>query len=258
MLQVRCISATSHRTSRQSRGTSVPHTLWFLTPGDGKEGKETPFQPHKSAATTINCFSSRLLIPHRLPPDPRLLLPLLTEPPPQILHPPKIQPRARKHDHEIEDAESPEDPIIPPLVLVIRIEAPSELIAAGVLAELAQAVRAGLHVAARLGDEGRGVGIAGLAGRGGEAGEFRGGAADGSVVRGDAEEAFEEVGEGGEVVHPSAPELWRMVSRGLEWHDRIMEIKRVTGSGGTYSWQCGKGDHHAAEGDHEQEEDWHE
>ena len=103
-------------------------------------------------------------------------------------------------------------------MIIVHIKPPSELIAVGVLAELAQAVRARLHVAAGLGDEGRRVGIAGLAGRGGEAGHFGGGAADGSVVRGDAEEAFEQVGEGGEVVHPSAPELWKrgVVSKDLQ------------------------------------------
>ena len=113
-------------------------------------------------------------------------------------------------------------------MLVVHIEPPGELVAVGVLAELAQAVRAGLHVAAGLGDVGRGVGSAGCAWGGGEAGHFGGGAADGSVVRGYAEETFEQVGEGGEVVHPSAPELWErgVVSKG---RDGAIELGRSRG-----------------------------
>lgn len=172
--------------------------------------KGKTLQPHKSATTVTispSIHPSRFLARARLPPNPRLLLPLLTKPPPQIFHPTQIQPRSRKYNHEIKNAERPEDAIIAPLVIIIRIEPLRELVAVGVLAELAQPVRARLHVAAGLRDEGCCVGIAGLAGGSGEAGDFGGGAADGSVVRGDAEEAFEQVGEGGEVVHPSAPEL---------------------------------------------------
>ena len=56
-------------------------------------------------------------------------------------------------------------------------------------------------------DKGRSVGLAGLAWGRKEAGELVGVADDGPVVHGYAEEAFEEVGEGGEVVHPGLPEL---------------------------------------------------
>ena len=137
---------------------------------------------------------SCLFIPHlrRLP-----LLPCSrTQRPSNLLHSPQVKPRANKHHQEIEAAESPKDAVIQPLVPIEDVEPGRVFVAGGVLAELAETVAAVLHVAAGLGDEGSGVGLACLTRRGREAGEFVGGADDGAAVGGDGEEAFKEIAEG--------------------------------------------------------------
>ena len=149
---------------------------------------------------TIKSAPSCLLTPHLLrlplPPPRRREIPLNT------LSPTKIKPRAKENHHEIEHTERPEYPIIQPSIAVINIKSRRKLIPIRILAELAQAIAAVLDVAADLLGEGCGVGFAGQARWGGEAGEFGGGAAHGAVVGGDAEKAVEEVAEGGQVVHP--------------------------------------------------------
>lgn len=141
--------------------------------------------------THISC----LLIPQmRRPP---LLPRSRTERPLDLRHASHVKPRANKHHQEVEAAVSPKDAIIQPLVPIEDVEPGRVFVAGGVLAEFAQTVAAVLHVAARLGDEGGGVGLACLTGRGREAGEFVGGADDGAAVGGDGEEAFEEIAERG-------------------------------------------------------------
>ena len=140
--------------------------------------------------THVSCLLT--LHPRRLPLLPRSR----TEFPLNRLHSPQIKPRANKDHQEIEAAKGPKDAIIQPSVFIEDVEPGRVLVAGGVLAELAEAVAAVLHVAACLSDEGGGVGLACLTWRGGEAGEFFGGADDGAAVGGDGEEAFEEIAEG--------------------------------------------------------------
>ena len=118
-----------------------------------------------------------------------------TERPLDLRHAPHVKPRADKHHQEVEAAVSPKDAVIQPLVPIEDVKSSRVFVACGVLAEFAQTVAAVLHVAARLGDEGGGVGLACLTWRGREAGEFVGGADDGAAVGGDRDEAFEEIAE---------------------------------------------------------------
>lgn len=118
-----------------------------------------------------------------LPPPP-------PKPPPQPPQPPKIKPTRHKNHPEIKRTISSKNAIIQPLTLIAQIKPPQKFIPVRILAELAQAVAAVLHIAACPRDEGCRVGLAALAGRRGEAGEFVRGADDGAVVGGDAEEAF--------------------------------------------------------------------
>lgn len=127
---------------------------------------------------------------------------LLLRPPQKPLLSPQNQPRTQKNHPKIKPAKRQKDPKIHPLLRIKHVEALRVLVAGGVLAKLAQPVHALLDIAAVLGDEVERVGLAGLAGRGGKPGEFVGGADQGAIVDGDAEEAFEEVVEWGEVVHP--------------------------------------------------------
>jgi hypothetical protein len=153
-----------------------------------------------AAKARPNPTSSNLLISHL----PRLLLPPRTRAK-EILDPlptPQEKPGTRKHDHKIKNTKRPKDPIIHPPIAIVNIEPPCEFITSRVLAEFAQAITAVLDVAACCGDEGLGVGLACLARRWREAREFGGGADDGAAVDGGAQEAVEEVAEGGEVVHP--------------------------------------------------------
>lgn len=75
-------------------------------------------------------------------------------------------------------------------------------IAGGILAKLANRVISSLDVAARRANKIFGIALARLARRGVEAGELARSADDFPVVNGDAEESFEQIAEGGEVVHP--------------------------------------------------------
>ena len=141
-------------------------------------------------------------------------LPLLpfgrTESPFNLLHAPEVKPRAEEHDSEVEATISPKDAIVQPLVIVKGVEPGGVLVTGGVLAEFAETVAAVLHVAAGLGDEGGGVGLAGLTWRGCESGKFLGGADDGTAVGGDGEEAFEEVMKRGQLIllDKSLVEIW--------------------------------------------------
>ena len=102
-----------------------------------------------------------------------------------LLYPSKVQPGANEHHNEVEDAKSPKDPIVQPLVAVVYIETRCELIPRGVLTEFAKAVAAILHIAAGLGDEGCRIRLACLAWWRRESSEFGGGADDGATVGGD-------------------------------------------------------------------------
>lgn len=85
---------------------------------------------------------------------------------PQLPRSTQIQPRARKHKREIKDDVCPEDTIVAPDVTIEHVERSRKLISVCKLAELAHAVRGGLHVASDLSDEGAGVGLARLSWRG--------------------------------------------------------------------------------------------
>ena len=134
-------------------------------------------------AGEVDGTSSRLLTLHlrRLPLLPRRR----THHPLDILHPPEVEPGAEEHHGEVERTKGPENAKVQPLVRVIDVEPGRELVPGGVLAELAETVAAVLHVAAGLGDESGGVGLARLTGWGRESGEFGGGADDGAAVGGD-------------------------------------------------------------------------
>ena len=143
--------------------------------------------------------------------------------------PNKIHPTSQINHSKIKHDKCREDPEIPPFVCVVDIEAACELVAVGVLAQLAQARAIGCvaHIAAGLRDKGSGVGVAAGARRRGETGIFFCVTVDGEFVDSDAQEAGEEIVEWREVIHPTLPE----------------------------SRQSGEGDDDAAERDNEEEED---
>ena len=120
--------------------------------------------------------------------------------------PPQIQPRTHKNDRKIKKDIRPHNPKVSPNIPRENIKTRCKRIARRVLAEATVAIAQRLHVPAGLLCEFARVGFAGEIGRGRENGEFVGVAADGLPCDEQREEAFEEVLEGGEPVHPGAPE----------------------------------------------------
>jgi hypothetical protein len=124
-----------------------------------------------------------------------------------LTHTLQIQPRAHKHNCEIEEDIHPKDAIVSPHVLPMHIERRRKGIAISVLTESAETVCLSDDIASGLLRVGSGVGIAGLAWGSWEGSEFLGVAFDGEAVGYESEKALEEVFERGEPVHPAAPEV---------------------------------------------------
>lgn len=146
---------------------------------------------------------------------PRLPRLLLTTPIKCIFHlfpTPKIQPTAQKYNPKVKSTISPKDTISLPLQAIEYIKPLRELISVGILAELAQAIGPVLDVAARCLNKRLCVGLTSFSRWGSEAGEFAGGANDGTAVSGYGEKAGEEVAERGKIVHPGSPKLTHCIS----------------------------------------------
>jgi hypothetical protein len=125
-----------------------------------------------------------------------------------LTHTLQIQPRAYKHNRKIEENVHPKDAIVPPYICPMHIKRRRKSIAISVLAESTETVCLSDDIASGLLSVGSGVGDTGLSGRSREGSEFLGVAFNGETVGDESEEAFEEVFEWGEPVHPAAPEVW--------------------------------------------------
>ena len=128
-------------------------------------------------------ISSCLLILHlrRLP-----LLPCSrTECSSYRLQPPKVKPGAKEHHKDVEDAVSPKDPIVHPLVTVEDVEPSCKFVTCGILTEFTKTIAAVLYITAGLRDEGGGIRLACVTGWRCESSKFRGGADDGTAMGGD-------------------------------------------------------------------------
>lgn len=180
---------------------------------------DTHNPPPIPPTTTLSSLHSLLRLP---------LLHHLRDRPLERILPPKPQIRSKIHNRIIEHNKRTENPEISPPITVVNTESASKLIPIRILAELAYPICANLYVPARLRDEGLRVGLTRLTRWSVESCELVRIAYDGLIVDRDAEERFEEVVEGGEPVHPAAPEVWQVRRR----HDD------------------------AAEGDDKEEEEW--
>lgn len=127
----------------------------------------------------LSLLSNLLLLPH-----------LGTKSPFNLPRSLQIQPRTYKHNPKVEKDIRPEDTIIPPHKPPVNIKRSRKRIAISVLAEATQTIGLSDDIALRLLGVGASIGIAGLAGRCWEAGEFLGVAADGEAVGYEGEEAF--------------------------------------------------------------------
>lgn len=159
----------------------------------------------KVAAYRRGTKSSCLLILHlrRL-----LLLPCRrTECPLNLLHSSKVKPGAEEHHKEVEHAKGPKDPVVQPFMAVIDVEPSRKLVPICVLTEFTESIAAILYVAAGFGDEGGGIGLACLTRWRREASEFGRGTNDRAVVGCDGKQAFKEIVEGRQLIHPGAPKL---------------------------------------------------
>lgn len=103
---------------------------------------------------------------------------------PNSLQAPKVKPGAKEHNKDVEDAVSPKDTIIHPLVTVEDVEPSCKFVTSGILTEFTKTVAAILYITAGLCDEGGGIRLACLTGWRCESSKFRGGTDDGSAMGG--------------------------------------------------------------------------
>ncbi len=130
-----------------------------------------------------------------------------TQCPLDLLQTSKVEPGAKEHHEEVEDTVCPEYSIVQPFIFVEDVEPSRIFVTIGVLAEFTETIAAILNVATGLRDERGGIGLACLAWWRRESSEFGRGADDGAAVGGDRKEAFEEIVERRQIIHPCLPEL---------------------------------------------------